>query len=482
VAPERHAPFVLLRGLPGVVPLRGLSGIVVVALASAACGAERGTTSGTPDVPVAPTDAGRGGDARRALAALRYDERPAPEDPSNRISGDAAARRLGQRLFFDGALSGPLIEGDNDGSGGTLGHSGDAGRVSCASCHVPETAFVDTRSPHQQISLAAQWTKRRTPTLLDAARLSLYDWDGRRDSIWGQALGVMENDREFNSARLFVAEQVFELYRTDYEKIFGPMPPLDDSKRFPALSPEQAGCREVLSRTGPTYPCRGKPGDGADYDGMAPDDQRAVTRVMVDTAKAMAAYVALLRCGPSRFDAWLDGDDAALSEKEQRGATLFAGRGKCTTCHSGPNLTDGSFHNVGLSPATVAVAFVDAGDKGAADGIAAALADPLNTAGDFSDGNRKVLPAQVAPELTGAFRTPTLRCLATQPSFMHTGQLRSLEEAVAFHDRGGDRPGGYPGTNELVALGLSEDEKADLVAFLQSLEGPGPARELRGPP
>jgi cytochrome c peroxidase len=454
---------------------------LLAALACAACGTKHGT-SDEPEAPVAPSDASPRDESRRALASLRYDERTPPDDPSNRVASDAAAQRFGQRLFYDGALSGPLIEGDNDGTGGTLGRSGDVGRVSCASCHIPETAFVDTRSPHQQISLAAQWTRRRTPTLLDTARLSLYDWDGRRDSIWGQALGVMENDREFNSARLFVAEQIFALYRADYEAIFGPMPPLDDSKRFPALSADQAGCREVLSRTGPTYPCRGKPGDGADYDGMAPDDQRAVTRVMVDAAKAIAAYVARLHCGPGRFDAWLDGDDAALSESEQRGAALFAGRGKCTTCHSGPNLTDGTFHNVGLSPATVAVAFVDSGDKGAADGIAAALADPLNTAGNFSDGNRKVLPAEVAPELLGAFRTPTLRCLSKQPSFMHTGQLRSLEEAVAFHDRGGDRPGGYPGKSELTPLGLSEDDKADLVTFLESLEGPGPAEELRRPP
>lgn len=456
----------------------------VAALACAACGS--GRSSGDHErpgpAPGGPADAGGSDDVRRALAKLRYDEAPSPEDASNRVAGEPAAERFGQRLFFDGALSGPLIEGDNDGSSGTLGRSGDAGRVSCASCHVPETAFVDTRSPHKQISLAAQWTKRRTPTLLDTARLALYDWDGRRDSIWGQALGVMENDREFNSARLYVAEQVFNLHRAEYEAIFGPMPPLDDANRFPALSSDQAGCREVLTRSGATYPCRGKPGDGADYDGMSPEDQRAVTRVMVDTAKAMAAYVGLLRCGPSRFDAWLDGDDTALSESEQRGAALFAGRGKCTTCHSGPNLTDGAFHNVGLTPATVAVAFVDSGDKGAADGIKAALADPLNTAGEFSDGDRKVLPASAAPELLGAFRTPTLRCLGAQPSFMHTGQLPSLAAAVAFHDRGGDPAGGYPGANELSPLGLSADEKADLVAFIGALEGPGPAEELRKPP
>src|SRR5262249_32156594 len=184
----------------------------------------------------------------------------------------------------------------------------------------------------------------------------------------------------------------------------------------------------------------------------------------------------------SRFDAWLDGDDASLTPSEVRGATLFTGRGKCTSCHSGPNFTDGSFHDIGLAPATVAVAFIDTDDRGAADGVAAALDDPLSTRGAFSDGDRGVLPSSAGPELVGAFRTPTLRCISKQPSFMHTGQLRTLAEVVAFHDRGGDPPGGYPGTNELTPLELTDTERAVLVAFLGALDGPGAPDALRAPP
>jgi cytochrome c peroxidase len=65
---------------------------------------------------------------------------------------------------------------------------------------------------------------------------------------------------------------------------------------------------------------------------------------------------------------------------------------------------------------------------------------------------------------------------------MHTGQLRTLAEVVAFHDRGGDNAGGYPGTNELTPLGLTDTERADLVAFLGALDGPGAPAELRAPP
>jgi len=233
---------------------------------------------------------------------------------------------------------------------------------------------------------------------------------------------------------------------------------------------------------GSKFVCRGVPGDGADYDSMAPADQILVTTVAVNATKAMAAYMRQLRCGAGRFDRWLDGDQAALSRAEQRGAALFVGRAGCVSCHGGPRLTDGQFHDVGLSPAIVAVAIRDTDDHGAATGIAAALSDPLSTAGAFSDGDRHVLPAAVGPALDGAFRTPTLRCASQQPSFMHTAQMSGLDQVVAFFDRGGDRVGSYPGTNELVPLGLTERERADLVAFMQALDGPGPAAALRASP
>jgi cytochrome c peroxidase len=83
----------------------------------------------------------------------------------------------------------------------------------------------------------------------------------------------------------------------------------------------------------------------------------------------------------------------------------------------------------------------------------------------------------VGPEHEGAFRTPTLRCIADQPSFMHTGQMRTLDVVVRFFSRGGD-PSGYPGTNELLPLNLGDREQADLVAFLRALQGPGPDAAL----
>jgi cytochrome c peroxidase len=456
---------------------------------------ERGSDSGAAAEP--ESDAGSSSDAEgdaaapasdaltpdtlTALRALRYDSSSPPPDPSNRFADDPAARAFGQLLFFETALSGKLLEGDNDGSAATLGLRGEAGKISCAGCHIPSSGFVDTRSPHRQISLAAGWTARRTPSLLEVAFAPLYNWDGRRDSIWSQALGVMENEKEFNSGRLFVAQQIFRLHRARYEALFGALPALDDVSRFPALTPDLVGCEQRMTRDGVTHICRGKPGDGADYDHLSAADQSAVTRVAVNVTKALAAYVRTLRCGPGRFDAWLDGDEKALSAQEQQGAALFVGRAGCVSCHAGPRLSDGQFHNIGLAPATVAIAFTDTNDRGAAAGISDLLSDPLNTRGPFSDGDRSVLPDAIAPALLGAFRTPGLRCLAQQPSFMHTGQLRTLAQVVAFHARGGDAAGGYPGTSELTRLSLSTEDQAALVAFLAALNGPGPDPALLKP-
>ena len=63
---------------------------------------------------------------------------------------------------------------------------------------------------------------------------------------------------------------------------------------------------------------------------------------------------------------------------------------------------------------------------------------------------------------------------------MHTGQFRSLAEVVAFFDAGGHFAG-YPGSNELKALGMSAQEKDDLASFLAALDGPGPAAALLSP-
>jgi cytochrome c peroxidase len=419
-----------------------------------------------------------------ALAELSPAQLPAPgPDKSNRFADDPRAAALGQKLFFEGAFSGKLLDGDNDGSATTLGQRGQTGRVSCSGCHIPATGFLDSRTLGQEISLAAGWGRRRAPSLLNVGQAKLLMWDGRHDAMYNQPFGPIESPVEMNSSRLYVAERMYALYRPEYEAIFGPMPPLSDAARFPPLTADQTGCQP--SAVDPMPTCdgtkHGMPGDAAEFDGMAPADQDAVTEVVANAGKAIGAYERLLACGPGRFDEWMHGAKDALSPSEQRGAQIFVGRGGCATCHSGPFLSDQQFHNVGLQPAIVAVVFIDANDPGAASGLAAAIADPLNVRGKFSDGDDGRLPASVDPKMEGAFRTPILRCAARRPTFMHTGQLKSLEEVVAFFAQGGDMYG-FPGKSEIAPLNLSVQDQQDLVAFLKTFEGAGPPSSLTMPP
>jgi cytochrome c peroxidase len=395
-----------------------------------------------------------------------------PSDPTNRFADDVGAAELGEKFFFDPSFSGKLLSTDHDGTPGSLGRPGDTGRVACASCHVRESGFSDTRSFQRQISLGAGWGRRRAPSLLDVGHSRVIMWDGRRDSLFGQIFGPVESVVEMNSSRLYLAEQIAERYAAEYEAVFGPLPPLADPARFPKLTASVTGC-------GPKHPTEplpacdgpfhGSPGDRAEFDSMTAADQVATTTVAVNFGKAIGAFERRLSCGPGAFDAWIHGDPSALSRAAQRGAALFAGKAGCVTCHSGTFLSDEAFHNVGLAPQIVQQAFIDSDDHGAASGIAALRSDPLNSAGRYSDGADDRIPRAVIPAMEGGFRTPKLRCVSSRPAFMHTGHLGTLEKVVEFFDRGGD-PSFYPGTSEIHTLGLSRLERGDLVAFLKSLD------------
>jgi len=438
-------------------------------------GLAAGCNHAPPQPPIDDPDPVFTEQERVRLAELSPAEMPAPPpDPSNRFATDPRAARFGQRLFFDALFSGTLLDGDNDGGPTTLGKKGETGRVSCAGCHVPAAGFLDDRTQGKQISLASGWILRRTPSLLDVGQAKLLMWDGSRDALYNQIFGPLENPDEMNSSRLFVAQQVAKRHAVEYEAIFGPLPPISDRARFPPLDATLTGCSRPIGAA-PT--CHGMPGDRAEFDGMAPADQEAVTRVVVNLGKALGAYQRLLSCGSGPFDRWVHGDATAIDRSAQRGAAHFAGKARCVSCHGGPFFTDQQFHNVGLAPATVAVAFIDLGDRGAAVGFANVLGNPLNTRSAYSDGDDGRLPAPPGAAQEGAFRTPSLRCAARRPSFMHTGQFRTLEEVIAFFDAGG-HPYGYPGKSELAPLGLSARERADLRAFLRTLEGPGPPGEL----
>jgi cytochrome c peroxidase len=154
----------------------------------------------------------------------------------------------------------------------------------------------------------------------------------------------------------------------------------------------------------------------------------------IDTiAKAIATYERTVISGRSRFDEWLGGKEGAISASAKRGFVLFNTTAKCASCHSGWRFTDDGFHDIGL-----------AGDDPGRGGIVPGIAI-----------------------LDHAFKTPTLRSVADRPPYMHDGSIRTLEEVVDHYDHGFiNRPSL---ADQIKPLGLSAQDKADLVAFMRTL-------------
>ena len=144
---------------------------------------------------------------------------------------------------------------------------------------------------------------RHTPSLLNVAGQRWFFWDGRADTLWSQALHPFERAEEFGSNRLAVLHRVHEdpVLRTEYESVFGPMPPLDDSSRFPDdASPDAKRDSKA----------------GLAWRNMTEVDQEACNRAFSNLGKAIAAYEHRLVPPPSRFDefvtAMLAGDSKAM--------------------------------------------------------------------------------------------------------------------------------------------------------------------------
>lgn len=155
-------------------------------------------------------------------------------------------------------------------------------------------------------------------------------------------------------------------------------------------------------------------------------------------AKAIAAYERTILSGNAPYDRFRAGNASALSVPARRGLALFEGKARCLTCHAGFNFTDESYHNLGIG-----------------------MDRPNPDLGRHTVTKRE--------EHKGAFKTPTLRDVARHPPYMHDGSLTSLAEVIAFYNRGGTPNPWLSG--DVRPLGLTSEEQADLVAFLEALTG-----------
>ena len=471
--------------------MRALLGgsIVIVCAAAAACssssdGGEASPSDAGADVLTVPVDSGTPTDAAPSPdaggvpftqaeldAMAKLSPLPAvPADPTNAYADVAAAAVLGQRLFFDKSYSGALAVAD-DGTNGGLGAAGATGLVSCASCHAG-AVMDDQRSKPNNVSLGTDYGTRNALAIVNSSFYAWTNWGGRFDSQWSLPLAVAENPKIMKSSRLAIAHMLYAKYKADYDAIF-PVP-LDA-----ALDPNAADAARFPA-TGKPKAAPGDP-DGA-WEGMAPADQAIVNRIFANYGKAIAAYMRLVVSRNAPFDKFVAGEKSAMGEDAQRGLKVFLGKGNCVKCHSGPHFADDQFHDIGV-PQTGA--HVPGTDLGRYQDVGPLLASPFNTSGTYSDatGTGKLTGLAQSSTMVGQFRTKGLRNVAKSAPFMHSGQLATLEAVVAFYDDpdAGAQPDG--GSRDALLgngpLGLTTQDRTDLVAFLKALDGePIPAALL----
>ncbi|MEM9025925.1 MAG: cytochrome c peroxidase [Verrucomicrobiota bacterium] len=253
---------------------------------------------------------------------------------------------------------------------------------SCATCHDPNRGFSDGL----QISVGDKGNplNRHTPNIYNLAWNESFLWDGRSQSLEQQALMPIQSPEEMDLDLDTLIQRLSGVpaYREAFSQAFG-SEEIDSSK----------------------------------------------------IAQAIAAFERTLIVDDTPFDKYLQGDTLAISPEAKRGMVLFAEKAKCILCHDGPNLTDNSFHNIGL------------------------IGSDLGRAAHIND-----------PTLRGAFKVPGLRNLSLTAPYMHDGSLATLEEVIEFYNRGGDDA---ENKSKLIqALNLSDLEKRDLLAFLETLNQP----------
>ena len=347
---------------------------------------------------------------------------PVPGDASNAVADNPDAAAFGHKLFFDPRLSAN-------------------GMISCSTCHQPVRRFSDGLPR----GVAIGTSRRNTPSIVGAAYSPWLYWDGRKDSLWSQALAPLEDRNEHGSDRMHVLHIIASVseYRQSYQALFGAPPDVSD-----------------------------------------PD---AVNRAFANIGKAIAAYERLLVPGASRFDHYvahvMDGgdhiDQEFLTTEELRGLELFIGDARCTECHNGPLFTNHEFHNTGLLSAPG-----ETPDRGRIEGARLVAADPFNCLGAYSDDPGRDCPEltymRTGIELVGATRTPSLRNLVPTAPFQSNGQFTELRDVLAHYNRA---PEAMIGHNEAKQLGLRDFQLRQLEAFLATLDAPVAADErwLRPP-
>lgn len=371
----------------------------------------------------------------RAIMAREWVSDSMPIDNTNAYAQNTAAQVFGEILFNEPGLS-------------------SNGEVACKTCHKPQLGFADSKP----LSEGLGRTRRHAPHLFNVGFQRWFYWDGRIDTLWGQALSPIEDDLEMGNDRLSVVRFIaaHAEYGPRYQHIFGAMPAQIAGIEVESAKPvpdDENDPRHVNWLT------------------LSENEQRAVNEVFVNLGKAIAAYEMTLIAGRAPFDDFVntlnspkEHAEQSLSDSALRGLKLFMSTANCHLCHTGTLFSDREFHNLG---------FTD-DDIGRTDGVLLAQTAEFSSASAYSDnpdGPKSThLNALISGHITdGAFKTPSLRNVALSPPYMHDGRFGTLREVVQFYNEMPPEIG--PGDRELflVPLGLNEQDIDDLVRFLESL-------------
>ncbi|MCB1637748.1 MAG: hypothetical protein KDI15_02755, partial [Thiothrix sp.] len=288
-------------------------------------------------------------------------------------------------------------------------------------------------------------------------------WDGRKDSLWSQALAPLETPEEHGLTRTEVVS--FLLQDPDYRPALDAL--ADEAHKVGTDSPF------------PTLPAAMPDGTVEqirNWKALDNDQRQQVDYYFALVGKVIAAFVSTLKPAHSRFDTYADAlaenkpTDGLLSDTELQGLRLFIGpKAQCLNCHSGPLLTNQDFHNIGT------------GLPNDAEGRAAALNrvrfDRFNCLGPFSDAGpddcRELqYMRQDRSHLRGSFKTPSLRNVSNTAPYFHHGQATTLEAVLAHYHQLGKNPDAPP--THAPGIDLTTTEMAHLVAFLKTLAADSP--------
>jgi len=287
------------------------------------------------------------------------------------------------------------------------------GATSCNTCHPAHTGYT-ARTP---ISMGGTGTShwRNSSTLYNVAYFQKFNWDGAKPSIEKQNDGAWTGAVAGNMDTALAEERLAQVpeYRKQFKTIFGE-----------------------------THPTWG------------------------NSLRAVAAYQRTLNSKNVPLDAFLKGNANAISDGAKRGFKLFTGKANCAQCHDGPLLSDDRYHNLGVpsspdflnSPVKQITFRYEQMSMGVPRRVYESARDDLG-----------LYYVTKRAEDIGKFRTASLRELMHTAPYMHNGVLKTLPDVIDFYDAGG---GTHANKSPLLRpLGLTKAEKADLIAFLESLSG-----------